>query len=58
MIKKSEELTNQGKTPLFFAFDEQLIGIIAVADVIKERQPSGSQRTSEHGNPCGYANRR
>ena len=36
MIKKSEELANQGKTPLFFACDEQLIGIIAVADVIKE----------------------
>ncbi|MFR9098901.1 MAG: hypothetical protein ACLVI9_03595 [Anaerostipes hadrus] len=25
-----------GKTPLFFACDDQLIGIIAVADVIKE----------------------
>ena len=52
MIKKSEELANQGKTPLFFACDEQLIGIIAVADVIKEDSPSGSQRTSEHGNPA------
>lgn len=26
----------QGKTPLFFAKDEKLLGVIAVADVIKE----------------------
>ena len=38
----------QGKTPLFFASDENmLLGIIAVADVIKEDSASGSQRTSE-----------
>lgn len=33
--KKSEELAEQGKTPLFFEEDGKLIGIIAVADVIK-----------------------
>ena len=36
-IKKSaERLADSGKTPLFFALDEKLLGIIAVADVIKE----------------------
>lgn len=32
----SEELAAAGKTPLFFAYDGRLLGIIAVADVIKE----------------------
>lgn len=32
----AEELSAQGKTPLFFAKENQLLGIIAVADVIKE----------------------
>lgn len=32
----SEELAAAGKTPLFFAYDGMLLGIIAVADVIKE----------------------
>lgn len=34
--KKAEELSDEGKTPLFFAEDGKLLGIIAVADVIKE----------------------
>lgn len=33
--KKAEELANEGKTPLFFVLDKQLLGMIAVADVIK-----------------------
>ena len=33
--RKTEELSNQGKTPLFFAKDNTLCGIIAVADRIK-----------------------
>ena len=32
----SDRLAGQGKTPLFFAKDGKLLGIIAVADVIKE----------------------
>ena len=32
----SDRLAGQGKTPLFFAKDGRLLGIIAVADVIKE----------------------
>lgn len=34
--QKSNALAEDGKTPLFFAKDGKLIGIIAVADVIKE----------------------
>ena len=33
--KAAAELSLQGKTPLFFAADDQLLGIIAVADAIK-----------------------
>ena len=32
----SEKLAEEGKTPLFFAADEKLLGIIAVADTMKE----------------------
>lgn len=35
----AEELSRQGKTPLFFSYDGKFIGIIAVADVIKEDSP-------------------
>ncbi len=36
MITISEELSESGKTPLFFCKNRQLTGIIAVADTIKE----------------------
>lgn len=32
----SDKLANEGKTPLYFADHEKVIGIIAVADVVKE----------------------
>lgn len=36
MEQKERGLSEEGKTPLFFARDGKLLGIIAVADVIKE----------------------
>ena len=39
MKKKSEALAKSGKTPLFFAENEKFVGIIAVADMIKEDSP-------------------
>lgn len=36
MRRRSEELSGQGKTPLFFCGEKRLIGIIAVADTIRE----------------------
>ena len=37
--KQSEDLAMEGKTPLFFAKGGKLLGIIAVADVIKPESP-------------------
>ena len=39
MRAKSVEFSKEGKTPLFFAADDRLCGIIAVADTIKEDSP-------------------
>ena len=36
---RTEELSRQGKTPLFFGAEDRLLGVIAVADVIKEDSP-------------------
>ncbi len=44
LLQKSETLAEQGKTPLFFAHDGKLLGIIAVADVIK---PDSAQAIRE-----------
>ena len=37
--EKIQALQNEGKTPLFFAYDGKLLGIIACADVLKEESP-------------------
>lgn len=39
MRQTAERLSDEGKTPLFFCRDQMLIGIIAVADAIKEDSP-------------------
>ena len=39
MKARSEQLSEEGKTPLFFAKDGALCGILAVADTIKEDSP-------------------
>ena len=39
MRAEAEKLSESGKTPLFFAAGDRLLGIIAVADVIKEDSP-------------------
>ena len=46
---KSESLSSEGKTPLLFAYDEELIGIIAVADTIKEDSPYAIQEIKNMG---------
>lgn len=35
-LSQAEKLSEEGKTPLFFAEDEKFLGIIAVSDVIKD----------------------
>lgn len=46
---KSEKLSEEGKTPLFFAMDSRFIGMIAVADVIKEESPQAVQELKNMG---------
>ncbi|MEE0867025.1 MAG: heavy metal translocating P-type ATPase, partial [Clostridia bacterium] len=46
---KSEELSMKGKTPLFFAYKDELLGIIAVADIIKEDSPKAIKELQSMG---------
>ena len=50
---KTEEmsiaLAEEGKTPLFFEYDGKLMGIIAVADVIKEDSPQAVKELQNMG---------
>ncbi len=39
VLKEIEQLSSEGKTPVLFAKDDRLLGIIAVADTIKEDTP-------------------
>ena len=41
--QKAEELAKEGKTPLLFAQDNKLCGLIAVADTIKEDSPAAEK---------------
>ena len=49
LSRKAEELAEQGKTPLLFARNGKLIGIIAVADVIKEDSPQAIRELQNMG---------
>ncbi|MCH5154578.1 MAG: heavy metal translocating P-type ATPase [Clostridiales bacterium] len=46
---QSDRLAEEGKTPLFFAYGGKFIGIIAVADVIKEDSPQAIQELKNMG---------
>ncbi len=45
----AERLAEEGKTPLFFAEEGNFIGIIAVADVIKEESPQAIRELLDMG---------
>ena len=47
--EKAEALADQGKTPLFFSKEDELIGIIAVADVMKEDSPKAIKELQNMG---------
>ncbi len=49
VLNKAEELSGQGKTPLFFASDKRFLGIIAVADTIKPDSPEAIQELKNMG---------
>ena len=46
---QADELSSQGKTPLFFAQENRLLGIIAVADVLKEDSPQAVKELQSMG---------
>ena len=47
--EQAEQLAQQGKTPLFFGKNEQFLGMIAVADVIKEDSPQAVKELQNMG---------
>ncbi len=47
--QKAETLSEEGKTPLFFAEDGKFLGIIAVADTIKEDSPAAIHELQNMG---------
>ena len=49
MQKKAEKLAEAGKTPLFFGNEDRLLGVIAVADVIKEDSPQAIKELQNMG---------
>ena len=49
MRAKSVKFSKEGKTPLFFAADDRLCGIIAVADTIKEDSPEAVRQLKNMG---------
>ena len=46
---KAERLSEEGKTPLFFTCNDELCGIIAVADIIKEDSPQAIKEMQNMG---------
>ena len=49
MRVKAVKFSKEGKTPLFFAADDRLCGIIAVADTIKEDSPEAVRQLKNMG---------
>ncbi|MBR1673047.1 MAG: copper-translocating P-type ATPase, partial [Fretibacterium sp.] len=49
LAARARELAAQGRTPLFFARDGALLGILAVADVIKEDSPQAVRELQDMG---------
>lgn len=49
VIKQADDLATKGKTPLLFVMDNQLLGIIAVADVVKSDSPKAIKELQNMG---------
>jgi Cu2+-exporting ATPase len=49
LLARGEELAGEGKTPLLFVRGERFLGIIAVADVIKEDSPQAVRELQNMG---------
>ena len=46
---QAEQLAEEGKTPMYFSCENELIGVIAVADVIKEDSPQAVKELQNMG---------
>ncbi|AVQ27229.1 copper-translocating P-type ATPase [Fusobacterium ulcerans] len=53
MKKELDELASQGKTPMYMAIDGKFLGIIAVADVMKEEAVDTIKELKEKGYKIG-----
>ena len=49
IIKQADDLATKGKTPLLFVMDNRLLGIIAVADVVKSDSPKAIKELQKMG---------
>lgn len=49
LIAKADDFSSKGKTALFFAEEDRVLGIIAVADVIKTDSPDAIRRLKDMG---------
>ena len=49
LASTSDELANQGKTPMYIAINSEIAGIIAVADTVKESSLKAIQKLHEMG---------
>lgn len=47
--KQAEELAEQGKTPIVFARDKKVLGLLAAADVIREESPQAIKELKNMG---------
>lgn len=47
--QQADRLAEEGKTPLYFAEEHRLLGVIAVADVIKEESPEAVKQLQAMG---------
>ena len=49
LLQQADSCAAEGKTPLYFAMDGRLLGVIAVADVIKEDSPRAVKELQNMG---------
>ena len=49
ILQQGEQFAKEGKTPLYFAMDQKMLGLIAVADVLKEEAAQAVQELQDLG---------
>ncbi len=51
LLAAAEKLSGEGKTPLLFSRDGAILGMIAVADTVKDDSPEAVAELRKHGHP-------